>query len=107
MLILQINLQGLYLEGARWNKSEKKLDESFPKILYDVVPIIWVKPVMKSEVKQEDCYVCPIYKTSARRGVLATTGHSSNFIANINFESDQSENHWIVRGVACLTQLDD
>jgi dynein heavy chain len=32
---------GLYLEGARWNKTIHMLDESKPKVLYVEMPLIW------------------------------------------------------------------
>lgn len=95
------------MEGARWNKETRLLDESKPKIMFDMLPIIWLKPGIKIKFDIRDVYHCPVYKTSARRGVLATTGHSSNFILYILIPTDIDESHWIKRGVAALCQLDD
>lgn len=35
---------GLFLEGARWNKTTHMLDDSKPKQLYTEVPLIWYVP---------------------------------------------------------------
>ncbi|XP_028170778.1 dynein heavy chain 3, axonemal [Ostrinia furnacalis] len=99
--------KGLFLEGARWNRETMQLDESYPKILFDTIPIIWFQPALIAEFNPPPCYFCPIYKTSERKGVLATTGHSSNFVMYITLNSEVPQKHWINRGVASLTQLDD
>ncbi|XP_049869343.1 dynein axonemal heavy chain 3 [Pectinophora gossypiella] len=99
--------KGLFLEGARWNRETMMLDESFPKILFDTIPIIWFQPALIVKFSPPPSYFCPIYKTSERKGVLATTGHSSNFVMYITLRSDTPQKHWINRGVASLTQLDD
>ncbi|VDP44403.1 unnamed protein product [Schistosoma curassoni] len=100
-------ITGLYLEGARWDLMSNCLNESKSKILFDIMPVIWLIPKKLSEINRESTYTCPVYKTSARRGVLSTTGHSTNFVLYIDLKTNQPQEHWINRGVAALCQLDD
>jgi dynein heavy chain len=97
---------GLFMEGARWDSDHGFLAESLPGQLFTKVPVIWLKPARRADVKIGDGhYVCPLYKTSARAGVLSTTGHSTNFILGMHLRTQLPSAHWVKRGVALLTQL--
>ena len=100
---------GLFLEGARWNKKSEVLDERMPKVLFTPAPLMWFVPMRTKEIPPRSHYNCPVYKTSDRRGILATTGHSTNFVCFIRMPipEDDTPAHWVMRGAAMLTQLDD
>jgi dynein heavy chain len=104
-------VHGLFLEGCRWDHEEMNLGESKPKVLFEEVPYMHWNPVEKHKDPTDfsRVYASPLYKTSERKGVLATTGHSSNFVALVllPMAKQHIDKHWIKRGVCCLTQLDD
>jgi len=97
---------GVFLEGCKWNWDKWELDESDPKVLFVPVPMIWIVPVKKADLRSFPSYECPLYKVSTRKGVLSTTGHSTNFVMPIRLNSTTPEAHWTKRGVAMLTGLD-
>lgn len=101
-----VHIYGLYLEGARFDRTSKMLAESTPSVLFDIVPLIWLKPILMSESQPTDVYSCPLYKTSTRAGTLSTTGHSTNFVVALDIRTDKSSDHWIRRGCAMLCMLD-
>jgi dynein heavy chain len=93
----------MYVEGARWDEEQSKLEESLPKILFSPAPLMLLEPC--EEQKTFPHYECPLYRTPERRGVLATTGHSTNFVMELMIPSDKPQEHWVRRGVAFLLSL--
>jgi len=111
-------IYGLFMEGARWDDDRGCIHESLPKVLFDMFPVILMVPITKANDKTPpNVYNCPVYKTSERRGVLSTTGHSTNFVMTMQVPIladdddettwDDTETYWIRRGTAMLTGLDE
>jgi len=103
-------VKGMFLEGARWDFTNARLAESNPKVLFTPAPILHLKPGRAEEQRhadQQQAYVCPMYRTQARRGVLSTTGHSTNFIMSVRLPTNEPPAHWVNRGVALICSLSD
>ncbi|KAA0158934.1 hypothetical protein FNF31_05104 [Cafeteria roenbergensis] len=98
---------GLFLDGARWDMSRMRLAEQEPKQLFAPAPVMWMRPKRQEDLAEFQHYHCPTYKTTERRGMLSTTGHSTNFVMMVRLPTDKSEAHWIRRGVALILALDD
>ena len=100
------------MDGASYNREVPCIDEQEPAVLYDPFPVVKFTP-MKDYVTYPDHYQCPLYKTSARHGVLSTTGMSTNFVLFVDIPTNTEEgvfqppNHWVRRAAAMLCQLDD
>lgn len=97
-------IHGLYLEGAAWElggtEQEGYLTEQKPKELHPKLPVINVIAVPLSKKKIRGQYICPVYVTSGR-------GPTFVFSANLNMESEDSDDSkWILSGT-CILMSDD
>ncbi|KAI9363382.1 dynein heavy chain and region D6 of dynein motor-domain-containing protein [Zopfochytrium polystomum] len=122
-------VRGLFIEGARWDRSKKLLQDSYPMEMFSVnikkkrkitscehdfagtnffslpsqsMPLVRFIPTQIPQQQDKSLYVCPLYKTSARAGTLSTTGHSTNFVISLNLPSDRPQDYWVSKGVALL-----
>jgi dynein heavy chain len=103
-----VYVRGFYLEGCRWDREKGHLAESIPKQLTDFMPIVHVIPCKNDDATllqvKSKYYDCPVYKTSLRRGVLSTTGHSTNYVMALYLNTTKPTRHWINRGVAVVVR---
>jgi len=101
-----IYVYGMFLEGARWNYDEQRLEVSRPKEMFCSLPMVHFTPAVGHKCDPAE-YACPIYKTSERKGVLSTTGMSTNFVVAMELPTDLPPDTWVMYGVACLCNLTD
>jgi dynein heavy chain len=102
-----VYIHGLFLEGCGWDARSRALCESRPKALFVAAPCMWLRPRPSEQLGGGLCYSCPLYRTAERRGVLATTGHSTNFVMLVRMPTEVEPSHWVMRGVALLCQLSE
>jgi len=99
-----VYVYGIFVEGARWSTATHQIEDSRPKELYTDLAPLWFKPVKNREPDILD-YRCPTYKVLSRKGVLLTTGHSTNFVLYIEMKTDKPVSKWIKAGTACFLAL--
>jgi dynein heavy chain len=110
-------VSGLFIEAASWNAERGCLDDSLDRVLFSSFPVLWLRPthpdVDKEPVEYEGsddhgriyAFDCPLYRTPERRGVLTTTGHSTNFVCRVTLRASQPATFWVKRGTALLCSL--
>lgn len=99
------NIHGLFMEGARWNKQETKLDESEPKKLFVGMPVIYVTAMTAKDLKAAGfnygpfgAYDCAVYKYPKR--------NDRYLIFRLNLKTELHPHHWRLRGVCLVGQTD-
>ena len=110
-----VYVYGLFLESCTWDRALGCLQPSRPREMTSAVPPVHFRPqeVGPSEVAHGDggdtgTYLCPLYKTSVRAGVLSTTGQSTNFVLHMALPCAPGTDSafFVLSGAACLCALD-
>ena len=117
-------VDGMFLEGARWEKRKRTLVDPRPKELFSVMPVIHLVPEQFRKTPTSGIYRCPVYKILTRTGTLSTTGHSTNFVFWLEVPANKAtifrsslvsetnaqvqfcdQDYWIKAGVASFCAL--
>jgi len=108
-----VYVDGLFVDGGRWNAEGHHLDESEPGVMQSAMPIVHFLPEQKPledlfRPKRQDEYQTPLYKTSVRAGILSTTGQSTNFVLCVllPIRANTTPDFWVQQGLALLCMLD-
>merc|ERR1712054_247017 len=98
------NIHGLFIEGARWQRAEQKLDESEPKKLFTPMPVIFCTAATARELKglvvygPYGPYNAAVYKYPKR--------NDRYLIFRMMMKTEQHPFHWKLRGVCMVAQTD-
>lgn len=64
-----VNVYGLYLDGAGWDRKNCRLHEQRPKVLFEPLPVVLISaansrdaPAAHDKDKKINFYSCPVYK---------------------------------------------
>jgi dynein heavy chain len=91
-------VQGLYLEGARWDVDAACLARQHPKQLIQMLPLVQVIPVEANRLKLRDELATPVYVTQQRRNAMGV-----GLVFEANLSTKEHPSVWILQGVAmCL-----
>lgn len=94
-------VQGLYIEGARWNIEKDCLDVQNPKELVTLMPLVQIIPVEANKIKLRGTIKTPVYITQLRRNAMGV-----GLVCEADLKTDQHISHWILQGVAMMLNID-
>ena len=92
---------GFLLEGARWDWSLVQIEESKPKEMFSVMPVVTCRAVFlpKEGREEKNVYQCPVYRTVNR-------GDTYIFTAQLKTSSKNPPKKWILGGVAIILDVE-
>jgi len=94
-------VQGLYLEGARWDVEEGELKAQDPKVLVVELPIMQVIPMEQSKLKLHNTFRTPVYVTQARKNAMGV-----GMVFEADLHTTDHVSHWVLQGVALCLNID-
>jgi dynein heavy chain len=93
---------GLYLEGARWDTTHRRLAPQEKKVLIQELPVLEIIPQEASKLKHVGVYRTPVYVTRDRRNAAGV-----GFVFEADLSSDVHSSHWTLESVALCLNSDD
>ncbi|XP_018058898.1 PREDICTED: dynein heavy chain 9, axonemal [Atta colombica] len=91
-----VYINGLYMEGARWEIATGCIADSRLKELFFSMPIVFVKAITQDKQETKNVYECPIYRTRKR---------GPTYIWTFNLKTRDKPSKWTLAGVAILLQI--
>jgi dynein heavy chain len=90
-------VDGMYLEGARWNWNSLMLEECQPREMFCAMPVVGCHAILVDKMDKSGVYYCPVFKTQTR-------GPTYVFTANLRSKLPASK--WILGGVVMVLEAD-
>jgi dynein heavy chain len=87
---------GCYLEGARWDTVSGTLEDSKPKEMFTLMPVIQCKAGPQMEKVDKNLYICPAYCVPIRRPF---------FVFPAQLKTKQPADKWVLAGVAIILDV--
>ena len=89
-------VDGMFLEGARWDVKAGVVDKSKPREMYCVMPIVNCRAVGLERADEKGIYKCPVYKTEQR---------GPTFVFRAMLKSKSPPARWLFAAVAIVLDL--
>lgn len=90
-------MEGMYLEGARWDVEQGCLARQLPKQLIQLMPFIEIIPVEANRLKLRDELPTPVYITQLRRNAMGV-----GLVFEANLHTKEHPSIWVLQGVAMM-----
>merc|ERR1719409_1245821 len=91
-----VYVTGFWLEGARWDMSSNSLEDSKPKEMFVMMPVINCKAGLASDKEEKNVYICPTYCVPTRR---------PHYVFPAQLRTRHPPAKWVLGGVALILDI--